>query len=214
MAAMRTVVVPALSGAFSALGCLVSPLRYDAVQTHRVRLDLWDPKPLEERFGELEGRCLAPFLDEGVSPDAVTLRRSIDLRYAGQSYELEIPYDRDASRLGAAFERRHAKLYGYATGERIEGITLRVVASLPAPAATLPDLAREGGDGAPVGEQRAYFPATEATRLPRYDRQRLPVGHLIAGPALVEDESSTVLVYPGQGCRADRYGNLLIEEQR
>ena len=65
-----------------------------------------------------------------------------------------------------------------------------------------------------LGEGRAHFPATSEIRLPRYDRQRLPVGHVITGPALVEDDSSTVLVYPGQGCRADRFGNLLIEEQR
>jgi N-methylhydantoinase A len=212
MAAMRTVVVPALSGAFSALGCLVSPLRYDAVQTHRARLEAWDPTPLEDRFGDLEARCLAPFRDEGVPLESVTLYRSIELRYVGQNYELEVPFDRDATRLRGAFERRHRQLYGYATGENVEGVTLRVMASLPGPAMTLPTLAGEAGDGGPVGAQRAYFPATGEMRLPRYDRGRLPAGLVVVGPALVEDESSTVLVYPGQGCRADRFGNLLIEE--
>ena len=214
LAGMRTVIVPALSGAFSALGCLVSPLRYDAVQTHRVRLEVWDPKPLEDRFGDLEARCLAPFCDEGVSPEAVSVNRSIDLRYVGQNYELEIPYDRAASRLRASFERQHRQLYGYATGESVEGVNLRVVASLPSPAVALPAVASDNGAVAPAGQQRAHFPATGEARLPRYDRQRLPAGHVITGPALVEDDSSTVLVYPGQGCRADHFGNLLIEEQR
>jgi N-methylhydantoinase A len=184
------------------------------VQTHRVRLEVWDPKPLEDRFGDLEARCLAPFHDEGVAPEAVTVSRSIDLRYAGQNYELEIPYDRAESRLRAAFEQRHRQLYGYATGESVEGVNLRVVASLPSPAAALPAVASDDGAAAPVGEGRAYFPATGEARLPRYDRQRLPAGRIITGPALVEDESSTVLLYPGQGCRADRFGNLLIEERR
>jgi len=213
LAGIRTVIVPALSGAFSALGCLVSPLRYDAVQSHRARLDTWDPKPLEERFIELEERCLAPLRDEGVSPESVAVSRSVDVRYVGQNYELGIPYERDVSRLRAAFEQRHRQLYGYATGENVEVVNLRVVASVPSPADALPAVVSDDGDAVPVGEQLAYFPATGPTPLPRYDRPRLPAGRVIAGPALIEDESSTVLVYPGQGCHADRFGNLVLEEQ-
>ncbi len=138
LAGIRTVIVPALSGAFSALGCLVSPLRYDAVQSHRARLDTWDPKPLEERFAELVERCLAPLRDEGVSPESVAVSRSIDVRYVGQNYELGIPYERDVARLRAAFEQRHRQLYGYATGENVEVVNLRVVASVPSPADALP----------------------------------------------------------------------------
>jgi N-methylhydantoinase A len=212
LAGIRAVIVPVLSGAFSAVGCLISPLRYDAVLTHRVALDRWDEKPLGDRFADLEERCLAPLRDEGVSPGAVLVSRSMDVRYVGQNYELEVPYDADPARLRAAFERRHRQLYGYATGEGVEAVNLRVVAT--AAGATVPVPAEAAGDGdvRPVGEQRAYWPATGALRLLRYDRQRLPPGHILAGPALVEDESSTVLVHPGQSCRADGLGNLILEE--
>jgi N-methylhydantoinase A len=213
LAGIRRVIVPALSGAFSALGCLVSPLRYDAVQSHRARLDAWDAKPLEERFADLEERCLAPLRDEGVAPESVVVRRSLDLRYVGQNYELEIAGDADAGRLRAAFERRHHQLYGYVTGEGVEVVNLRVVASGPVGAAALPAVPAAGdGPPVPVGEQRAYFRGTGSTALLRYDRQSLPAGPIIPGPALIEDESSTVLVNPGQRCRADRSGNLVIEE--
>ena len=77
------VIVPAHSGAFSALGCLVSPLRYDAVQTHRARLDAWDGKLIEDRFRALEEQCLRPILEEGHPASAVTVQRSVDLRYVG-----------------------------------------------------------------------------------------------------------------------------------
>src|SRR5206468_4080691 len=87
-AGIRRVVIPVHSGAFSALGCLVSPLRYDAVQTYRARLDAWDAKAADERFRDLEERCLAPLRDEGVKPERVALTRGIDLRYAGQNYEI------------------------------------------------------------------------------------------------------------------------------
>ena len=67
-AGISSVIVPAHSGAFSALGCLVSPLRYDTVQTHRSRLETWDAKVVEERFSALEAQCLRPLLDEvGIS---------------------------------------------------------------------------------------------------------------------------------------------------
>src|SRR6184192_1172817 len=108
------VVVPAHSGTFSALGCLVSPLRYDAVQTWRARLDAWDGKPAEDRFRELEARCIAPLLDEGIAAEGVALARSVDLRYTGQNYEIEAPWRSDAGALRGAFEARHRQLYGYA----------------------------------------------------------------------------------------------------
>jgi N-methylhydantoinase A len=214
LAGIPRVVVPVLSGAFSALGCLVSPLRYDAVQSCGVRLEDWDDQRLEGRFADLEERCRLPLLDEGLTPASLAVRRSIDLRYVGQNYELEIPYQGDPARLRAAFEARHRQLYGYATGERLEGVALRVTASAAGVAAAPPPaVAPDAGGVVPVGEQFAYFSDVGQKRLPRYDRSRLSTGCRLDGPALVEDESSTVLVHPGQRCRADEFGNLVIEEQ-
>jgi N-methylhydantoinase A len=215
-AGIRRVVVPVHSGAFSALGCLVSPLRYDAVQTHRARLDAWDAKVVDDRYRDLEERCLAPLLDEGVPPDRITLLRSVDLRYTGQNYEIEIALARDrrgrddTARLRAAFETRHRQLYGYATGESVECVNLRVVARVDERTARLGIVRAENGD-ARAGEQRAYFPGTGEVALRRFHRARLVPGRAIRGPALIEDAWSTTLVGPGERCAADRYGNLVIE---
>ncbi|MCI0546391.1 MAG: hydantoinase/oxoprolinase family protein [Candidatus Rokubacteria bacterium] len=208
---IRRVVVPAHSGAFSALGCLVSPLRYDAVQTHRGRLDAWDGKLVAERFRELEGACLRPILDEGHAIERVVVSRSVDLRYAGQNYELEISGDgREPAALRAAFEARHRQLYGYATGEAVECVNLRVHARVPGEDGAVGGPA-PAGDGGPAGRQRAYFPETGEVDLPRHGREGLRPGAAIAGPALVEDAWSTTVVYPGQRCAADAEGNLVIE---
>jgi len=210
-AGIGSVVVPAHSGAFSALGCLVSPLRYDTVQTHRGRIDAWDAKVVEERFRALEGQCLRPLLDEGHDPAQVTVQRSLDFRYVGQNYELEIGWvPGGPALLKAAFEARHRQLYGYATGENVECVNLRVTARvleepLPLPPPPAGDSARS------TGVHRAYFTETGAVEMPRYDRASLPVGHVVAGPAMIEDEWSTTIVYPGQRCVADRLGNLVIE---
>ena len=191
--------------------CLVSPLRYDAVQTSRMRLETWDAKIVADRFRGLEAQCQAPLLDEGHVADRVLVRRSADLRYAGQNYELEIDVgDAGPDALRSAFERRHRQLYGYATGESVECVNLRVTAQLVRDDVALPHAA--GSTAASAADTlRAYFRETGPVTMPRYERASVAPGQAIPGPALVEDEWSTTLVYPGQRCRADRLGNLLIE---
>jgi len=210
-AGISSVVVPAHSGAFSALGCLVSPLRYDTVQTHRGSIDAWDAKVVEERFRALEAQCLRPLLDEGHHPSRVLVQRSLDFRYVGQNYEIEVGWvPGGPAGLKAAFEARHRQLYGYATGENVECVNLRVTARaveepLPLPAPPV------GAAALSTGSHRAYFKDTGAVDMPRYDRTSLPPDHVVMGPAMVEDEWSTTVVYPGQRCVADRLGNLVIE---
>jgi N-methylhydantoinase A len=209
-AGMARVVVPVHSGAFSALGCLVSPVRYDAVQTYRARLESADAQGIEARLRALEAQCRSPLAEEGDASLRVRVQPSLDLRYAGQNYEIGVPYESGVPALRAAFERRHRQLYGYATGEQVECVNVRVTAWIedewklaPAPA--------PAGAATPAGRQRAFFPETGEILMPRYDRGLLPAGVPIAGPALVEDEWSTTVVYPGQRAAADRLGNLVIE---
>jgi N-methylhydantoinase A len=210
-AGISSVIVPAHSGAFSALGCLVSPLRYDTVQTHRARLERWDAKVVDERFSALEAQCLRPLLDEGHAMDRIVLLRSLDFRYVGQNYELEVGFvPGGPGALKAAFEKRHRQLYGYATGENVECVNLRVTARAAEEPPPLP-APPSGTSVVATGSHRAYFPETGAVEMLRYDRTSLPPGHLVAGPAMVEDEWSTTIVYPGMRCVADRLGNLVIE---
>src|SRR5438477_3935313 len=139
-AGIARVLVPAHSGAFSALGCLVSPLRYDAVRTYRALLAAWDRKLAEDRLRELQEQCVTPLTDEGIALDRIAVQWSADLRYSGQNYELDVPWHDTPEGLRADFEARHRRLYGYATGESIECVNLRVVARVPDVAAELSDV--------------------------------------------------------------------------
>src|SRR4029077_3191200 len=108
----------------SALGCLVSPLRYDAVQTHRMRLESWDAKVVAAGRQAHESQCVTPLLDEGHAAEQVLLKRSVDLRYAGQNYELEVDYGAGTpDALRTTLARRHGQLYGAGTGESVECAT-------------------------------------------------------------------------------------------
>jgi N-methylhydantoinase A len=210
-AGMRRVIVPAHSGAFSALGCLVSPLSYDAVQTYRAKLETWDAKVVGDRFRTLEHQCLRPLIEEGHPAGSVLVVRSLDLRYTGQNYEINVSYEEgDVALLRLAFERRHRQLYGYATGESVECVNLRLTARVESATAMMP-VAGASAAGAPIGQRRAFFPDAGEVIIPRYERSALAVGQTIAGPAVIEDEWSTTVVYPGQLGAADSLGNLIIE---
>jgi N-methylhydantoinase A len=209
-AGIGRVLVPAHSGAFSALGCLVSPLRYDAVRTYRGRLEAWDAKPAENRLRELAEQCVAPLIAEGVGAERIDVQWSADLRYSGQNYEIEVAWRETPEALRAKFEARHRRLYGYATGESVECVNLRVLARVPDVAVQLAPVEPAGAPGV-IGEHRAHFPDVGEVALPHYDRGALVPGRALMGPALIEDEWSTILVYPGQHCTADRLGNLVIE---
>src|SRR5207245_407485 len=85
------------------LGCLVSPLRYDAVRTYRGLLSAWDAKPADHRLRELQEQCVAPLTDEGIALDRIAVQWSADLRYSGQNYEIEIPWRDTPEALRAEF---------------------------------------------------------------------------------------------------------------
>src|SRR5262249_39656913 len=162
---------------------------------------------------ELEDRCLAFLRADGIVDDRIVLDRSVDLRYSGQNYELEVSWQPTPEALRAGFEVRHRQLYGYATGETVECVNLRVVARVSDVATQFPASEPAGNFGV-IGEQPAHFPGIGEVTLPRYDRAALAPGRPVVGPALVEDAWSTTLVYPGQRCEADRLGNLVLELER
>ncbi len=210
---MPRVVVPAHAGVFSALGCVTTDVAYDHVQTFRRALETLDPADLEARFEGLMGGVRAPLLAEGYALDAIQVGRSVDVRYVGQNYELEVPWRGDGGALREDFRALHQRLYAYATGEAMECVNLRVRAFVEA---AVPGLAAwpSGSGVGPPAEHRAYFPETGETTLPVYRRVDLAHDQAIKGPALVEDPWATALIYPGQTGVLDRFGNLVIDVAR
>ena len=210
-------IVPPLSSGFSALGCLVSDVRMDTVQTYRYRLAELSSAALAEAFRPLEEDARAQLLAEGYAPEDIRLQRSCDLRYVGQKYELTVslsgpPHDWDMAALHQAFQAQHEALYAYRTAEPVECINLRLAMLVPQHAVQLPTLPAGTAAVALVGERQAFFPETGVVSMPVYQRHQLGSGAQLQGPAVVEDEWSTTLVYPGQQLHVDRWGTLCIED--
>jgi N-methylhydantoinase A len=135
----------------------------------------------------------------------------VDLRYAGQSFDLTVPLDGDAGALATAFHARHERRYGYASrDERVEIAAVRVTAT--GAGGALPAAAPAGGDAASaiVGERRVWDAGAFVTAT-IYDRERLGAGATLAGPAVVEQYDTTTWIPGGWTGTVDALANLLLE---
>lgn len=210
LAAMPRTLIPAYSSVFSAYGCLLADLRFDVVRTLRVQLSQSAPPVWEEPFHEMEAEVLARLAEEGLPADQVIVQRSMDLRYLGQNYEIEVPVtpglDGDAIR--RRFSESHRRQYAYATDDPVEGVNLRVTALVPSGEKEFPPPSPVPGL---TGTRRAFFYGRGWAAVPVHSRRGLDAGDTVAGPAIVEDEWSALVVYPGQTLRCDAMGLLWIE---
>ena len=185
---IETVIVPEYAGALSALGMLMA----DAVRDYAAGVLGRDD--LEKQFAVLERRARRE------SPGA-EIERSGDLRYRGQSYELNVPWP------GAepAFHREHARIYGYATPDReIEVVTIRVRARQRV---AKPKLTREAFRKGRVDTRRVWVGGWRS--IPALLRAQV-ASRRVAGPVLILDYGSTTLVPAGWWYRNDGFGNLII----
>ena len=192
---IRTVIVPEQAGALSALGMLMADAVRDYAAGALGRSDL------EKQFATLERRARRE------SP-AAEIERTADLRYRGQSYELNVPWNPPGHFAAAAraFHREHARIYGYATPDReIEVVTLRVRARQRL---AKPKLTREPFRRGRSETRRVWVEGAWRT-IPALPRVQVPPRRT-AGPALILDYGSTTLVPPGWWYRNDRSGNLII----
>ncbi|MGD0011152.1 MAG: hydantoinase/oxoprolinase family protein [Terriglobia bacterium] len=213
------VVVPQNPGAFSALGILLSDVIRDSVRSVLLSVpeggrdssqrwaEFWHD--LEKRFAILERVSRAELQHEGFPAELARAERRLDLRYAGQSYELSVPLRTDFRRL---FHQQHEKAYGYADPRRpleIVNVRLRLVIRTPKPQlracrAGDPDPARARVKTKPVWFAGRFH----STRL--YDRERLKAGTHFVGPAVVVEYSSTTVVPPDFSCEVDKCLNLIL----
>jgi N-methylhydantoinase A len=216
LAGMPRALVPPYSSGFSAYGCLAAEARYDAVRTVRFDLARSRPETWEEPFREMEADLLGRLADDGLPADRAAVQRSMDLRYRGQNYELEVPVapglDREAIR--QRFAERHRRRYEYTTDDPVEGVALRLSAVVPSGQAGMPARAVDGQGGGARGERRAFFYGQGWTPARVHPRGEVGPGDAVRGPAIVEDAWSTLVVYPGQVLRGDRVGLLWIEAER
>jgi len=218
---IKTVIVPRLAGNLSALGLLVSDARHDFVQTVARAIDEVDLGEITNVFGRLEARGKTQLEAENFAPEEIELLWSADVRYEGQSYDLNISMNRksdlnhdDLVQLAKAFNDEHRRLYAYSSEkETVQVVNVRVTAVGKTPLVKMKKVELSAGDGreAQKTPRMVYFEGTGSVEVPIYERDLLRPGHLFNGPAIVEEQISSSVVPPSATCQIDQYGNLIIK---
>ena len=203
------VVVPKSPGTLSALGVLLGDVVKDYSRTVMMKTGELDLKRLERAFVELEQKASLDLRNEGFSNDRVRLKRSVALRYAGQSFEIDIPWSK---RFDANFHASHRERYGYSDSSRpIEVVSLRVRA---AGITKKPGIARETRRvtrQADASHFARVYLSERPTKVPVYGREKLSAGMRFRGPAIVTEYSSTTLITARFQATVDPWSNLLVE---
>jgi N-methylhydantoinase A len=215
-----SVLIPLHPGNFSALGLLASDVKHDDVRT---RVGLLGDRlgVVGELFAEMEGAVRRQLELEGFAVDRQRLLRSLDLRYRGQAFELNVAVGEAEGKLPtlaeieAAFHRQHLSAYGHANRDAaVELVNARLTAygvvAKPAPAR------RHSGtsslDAALVERRRVWFDGAAHDCLV-WERERLPEQAALRGPALVEEFGATTVIPPGWRGEVDAHGHLRLTRE-
>ena len=218
------VLVPARPGILSALGVAIADIVKDYSRTVMLRGDDIDRDRIEEEFHGMERLARAELAQEGLPETRMSARRFLDVRYAGQSFELTIDYPAARAARGSealaraisdGFYHAHLQRFGYADrAEPVELVNLRLKLELPVdkPAQEPEPPGPPDPAAARIGETPVRFADGERT-APLYQREALRCGHRISGPALVVQLDTTTVIPPGWGGTVDPYGNLLLQPE-
>jgi N-methylhydantoinase A len=203
---IRTTIVPRVASGLCAFGEAVADVKHTHLASYTTPLSRLDPSRLNELFLELERRGRADLEEEGFADGDVVVERSLDMKYIDQVHECSVsipPFEVTAERLHEiedAFHRRHEALYTYCERDNTpELINVEVNVYGRSPELSPPQMPGNGaGPPASTGERAAYFPELGDFRPTRvYAGPALRLGHVVAGPAIVQEETTTIVVYPG-----------------
>ncbi len=219
---MTQALVPAHAGVLSALGMLVAPraryLSHTLQHVFSAASDKSFPYNLRTAFSSLVERGCNALIEEGVKANNINISPSVDLRYRGQSFVINLPItlpiDGTSEQIKQAliqaeekFHARHTELYGHDLQQPVELVTLRVKVHSPSLSPLLPSAQQV--EGKPMTAKQES-PAGIHSPLPVYVREKLKAE--ILGPALITETVSTTYLAPGWSCIPDASGCLLLSK--
>ncbi len=215
------VLVPRNPGAFSALGLLCSDVRHDYLRSEMASLAALDPARAEACFADLERQARDEISIEGLAASDAVFERELDLRYAGQGYELRValagiraPLDSGALReIALRFHAQHAAVHGHcAEDSDVEIVSYRLRAIVPMPKyAPAPAALNAAVPPPQSGARRVTLGPARMFEAALYRRDDLANGWRAQGPVIVEQRDSTTLVPDGWSVSCDEWSNLILE---
>lgn len=208
-------IVPNHPGQFSAYGFIMTDARVDRHRTTQLTSKRFDAQRATEVLGTLADEGVQALLDQGYK-DSIEVFRTLEMRYLGQNYELELPItftefnEKTSEQLWAQFHEAHKARFGFnIPGEIIEIVNFSITAVSATAKPDLMQLEVAKGDPEPI-EQRAVMFAGGKVDTAVYRRGDLLAEHRIIGPALIEEQASVTVLNPDHALQVDKYGNLLV----
>ena len=211
------IIVPPIPGGFSALGLVMTDVRRDYARTLYRQLEDLPASDIEAVWSELQAQGEEMLRSTGISPDLWRFRRSADLRYSRQAYELNVTAepgeftDKTKAELAGNFHSRHEQTYGHKNlTEPVHLVTLRLTAVGKLGRLEITDTPRS--DGASEKSRRpVWFAQTGTTDCSVLNRSSLVAGISLDGPVIVESLDSTLVVPPRWTARNDHNGFITLE---
>ncbi len=215
---IKRVIIPPLPGAFSSLGLLFADVEHHSVMTYWRDIDKLDFNDINERLEEVEADSVVTLQHEGFDRDRIELKRSVEMRYHGQNFQLSIPMrakrfsEESVKELSELFAQEHERSFGYRSNEVIQIFRLRFTArGIPMRPRVPEQLAVRQPTGITARQRRAYFgPEHRWLDTPILRRDDLR-GKTLAGPIIIEEYDATTVVPRGAWATLDKWGNIVID---
>jgi N-methylhydantoinase A len=216
---MAGLIVPLYPGVFSAIGLLMSDVKHDYIRSRLTPIGALEPGDVEAMFAPLEARARSDLCRDGFADNVIRIDRALDMRYAGQGYEMTLPLPANETaslaELRKRFDAEHRSQFGHmAPEEPVEVVSYRVRGLGLVPPVSLPKFAPQGLELADaLRENRPARFDGKTIDCPVYQREKLDVGLTLHGPAILDQFDCTSLICAGQVARVDEWKNLIVTEE-
>ena len=217
---MAGVIVPLYPGVFSAIGLMMSDVKHDYIQSRMAPLADLTGDAIATMFGRLAREALTDLDRDGFPSARIRLDRALDMRYAGQGYEITLPCDDDAlcsdgvAGLRLRFDETHKQMFGHmAPDQPVEIVSYRLSGIGMVSAPPMPKFKPTGAKlSDALREHRQVRFDGKSLACPVYQRERLDVGLVLRGPAILDQFDCTTVVCSGQTAWVDEWKNIIITE--
>ena len=218
---MTKVIIPRYSGVFCSFGMIVSDVRHDYMQALATNTDRFDLEAVNGVLKDLEDKAIQEMVEEGYPEGEVVLERFADAKYPAQIHELTIAVpngaplrDTDIQKMAEAFHDLHERMFTYSVRESsVDLFHWRVVAHRRVKEPN-PFVSKEKStniNDALKGERSVFFgDINDYRETPIYDGDRISKGLTVKGPAVVEQATTTIVIFPGQSLESNEFGDFVL----
>jgi N-methylhydantoinase A len=219
---IKKILVPTVAGTFSAWGMLQTDIRHDAVRTFVSVLDRSDKKSMSDLYNEMEQETINILAQQKVKKEDMSFQRTIDIRYVGQEYTVNVPLNVDINdhqamdQLADLFHEMHGKIYGHSNPDGInEAVNLRITGygRLEKENDRKSDTTSKIDTDIVIRKNKQVIWNGQEKNTPVLTTAHLQYGHEFFGPVIVEDPRTTTVIPGGYRIEVDRLGNLEITKE-